>query len=362
MLNKNSGLDSQVFDTSASRMDKVVDKSPSGRIMLDLEKSYIQQEDREVLMHPQTGGLILFSRNYECPQQLGELVNEIRALRASLIIAVDHEGGRVQRFKEGFTRIPAMQKLGQFHDCEPEPALALTQDVGWLLAAELIAYGIDMSFAPVLDVDDDFSDVIGDRAFFSTPECVIELAGAFIDGMHSAGMAATGKHFPGHGSVKADSHLDLPVDERSMEEIEAHDVRPFKALIDRLDAIMPAHILVPAFDDALVGFSKSWLGGYLKEKLGYGGVIFSDDLSMFGATTVGDIRARVHSALDAGCDVALVCNSRKDAELALEYVEGQADLRGDSRLWRMRRSEQYSLPFLKTQARWQQTVEKLSKL
>ncbi|PCK10212.1 MAG: beta-N-acetylhexosaminidase [Alteromonadaceae bacterium] len=330
--------------------------------MLDLEKSHIQQEDREILMHPQTGGLILFSRNYECPQQLDELIKEIRALRAPLIIAVDHEGGRVQRFREGFTRIPAMQKLGQFHDSEPERALALTEDVGWLLASELIAYDIDMSFAPVLDIDDDFSDVIGDRAFFSNPESVIQLAGAFIDGMHSAGMAATGKHFPGHGSVKADSHLALPVDERSMAEIEAHDIRPFKALLNRLDAIMPAHIRVPAFDDELVGFSKPWLVDYLKGKLDYQGVIFSDDLSMFGAATVGDIRARVHSALDAGCDVALVCNSRKDAELALEYVEGQTSLRGDSRLWRMRRSEQYSLPMLKAQARWEQTVEQINKL
>ena len=237
--------------------------APYGRLMLDLAGLSLADNEREQLQNPHVGGVILFARNVETREQIGALVQEIRSASPQVLIAVDQEGGRVQRFRDGFTRFPPMQKLGDLVAQDSVTGLALTKDAGWLMASEVIACGLDISFAPVLDVDRDTSSIIGDRSFSDDPQAVIEVAQAFIDGMHEAGMAATGKHFPGHGGIVADSHLEAPVDRRSWTELEAHDVKPFDALSESLDGIMPAHITFPAVDPDSVGFSSFWLRDFL---------------------------------------------------------------------------------------------------
>jgi beta-N-acetylhexosaminidase len=252
--------------------------------MLDVEGKQLNDSDRRRLCHPLTGGVILFSRNYESPRQLEELTSEIHRLRSPpLLIAVDHEGGRVQRFREGFTRLPPMRALGAVWDEHPQRARHLARDAGYVLAAELRAHGVDLSFTPVLDLDFGNSAVIGNRAFHSQPEAVIELAGALIEGLALAGMAACGKHFPGHGFIAADSHTDVPVDPRSFAQIEAADLIPFRELGARgLSSVMPAHVIYPDVDDQPAGFSKIWLSQILRSQMKFQGVIFSDDLSMEG--------------------------------------------------------------------------------
>ena len=294
-----------------------------GLIMLDIEGRQLSEDDRKRLRHPLTGGVILFSRNYESAHQLEELTAEIHRLRRPpLLIAVDHEGGRVQRFREGFTRLPPMRALGAVWDEHPLRARHLARDAGYVLAAELRAHGIDLSFTPVLDLDFGNSAVIGDRAFHSQPEAVIELAGALIEGLTLAGMAACGKHFPGHGFIAADSHTDVPVDTRSLAQIEAADLIPFRELIAHgLSSIMPAHVIYPAVDDRPAGFSKIWLSQILRTQMKFQGVIFSDDLSMEGARVAGDIVARADAAIDAGCDMVLVCNRPDAADELLSRLQ-----------------------------------------
>ena len=294
-----------------------------GLVMLDVEGKQLNQADRGRLCHPLTGGVILFSRNYESPRQLEELTTEIHRLRRPpLLIAVDHEGGRVQRFREGFTRLPPMRALGAIWDAHPQRARHLARDAGYVLAAELRAHGIDLSFTPVLDLDFGNSAVIGDRAFHSQPQAVIDLAGALIEGLTLAGMAACGKHFPGHGFVAADSHTDVPVDTRSLAVIEAADLLPFRELVVRgLSAVMPAHVIYPAVDDRPAGFSKIWLSKILRSQMEFQGVIFSDDLSMEGARVAGDIVARAEAALNAGCDMVLVCNRPDAADELLNRLQ-----------------------------------------
>ena len=294
-----------------------------GLIMLDVEGKQLNEADRRRLCHPLTGGVILFARNYESPRQLEELTCEIHRLRRPpLLIAVDHEGGRVQRFREGFTRLPAMRALGAVWDEHPLRARHLARDAGYVLAAELRAHGIDLSFTPVLDLDFGNSAVIGDRAFHSQPEAVIELAGALIEGLALAGMAACGKHFPGHGFIATDSHTDVPVDTRSLAQIEAADLIPFRELIAHgLSSIMPAHVIYPAVDDRPAGFSKIWLSQILRTQMKFRGVIFSDDLSMEGARVAGDIVARADAAIDAGCDMVLVCNRPDAADELLSRLQ-----------------------------------------
>jgi len=294
-----------------------------GPVMIDIAGRTLTAADRATLLHPQVGGVILFTRNYHNRDQLQDLVGSIHELRhPALLVAVDHEGGRVQRFRDGFSSLPPAAYWGYIYDRDPEQALQLAAQSGGLMAAELRAVGVDFSFAPVLDLGRGISSVIGDRAFHPTPEGVTALARAYIQGMRGAGMAATGKHFPGHGSVVADSHLDLPVDSRSFAEIAAEDLRPFQDLRDDLAGVMPAHVVYPAVDPLPAGFSRFWLQDVLRAQLGFQGVIFSDDLSMAGAHQIGDYGQRAHAALAAGCNMVLVCNNRAGAWDVLNALEG----------------------------------------
>ena len=281
-----------------------------GPLLIDIEGLFLTKEDQQRLTHPWIGGVILFSRNYQDPVQLLELIQELHALRSPrLLITIDQEGGRVQRLTEGFTRLPCARAYNDLYQSEPTSALKLTENAGWLMATELGTLGIDMSFAPVLDVKLADSEVIGDRSFGDNPQHLTELAAAFINGMNRAGMKATGKHFPGHGGVKEDSHLCQPVDKRSLEQLKQLDLVPFKQLAKKkLAAIMTAHITYPNIDPHPATFSPYWLQKILRDEMGFGGVVFSDDLSMQGANTEADITQRVNRALTAGCDMVLICN------------------------------------------------------
>ncbi len=336
--------------------------SAAGPLMLDLQGATLSDEERDLLLRDPVGGVILFRRNFESPEQLCELTADIRAIRPQLLIAVDHEGGRVQRFRDGFTRLPPMAHLGQLCQETPAAALELARDCGWLLAAELIAHGIDLSFTPVLDLDCGISSVIGDRAFGARSEPVIALAGELMAGMHEAGMATTGKHFPGHGAVAADSHLELPIDERDYEAIEASDLRPFARFARcGLDAVMPAHVIYSRCDDQPAGFSAFWLQQVLRQRLGFEGVIFSDDLAMAGARIAGSFAERAAVALEAGCDMVLVCNDRAGAVEVLDWLRAK-QVPAAWRIRAMKASQAHSMAALVEQERWQDTRRKLDEL
>jgi beta-N-acetylhexosaminidase len=282
-----------------------------GRVMLGVEGPALSAGDYQRLRHPQVGAVILFARNYESPEQLRALTLSIKQVRdPPLLIAVDQEGGRVQRFREGFTAIPPMRALGERYDGDRQAALAEAERWGRLIADEIGAFGVDFSFTPVLDLDAGACAAIGDRAFHSAPHAVTDIAAALCRGLHAGRMATVGKHFPGHGCVAADSHVALPVDPRPFEEIEAADLVPFAKLARSraIDAVMPAHIVYPAVDDQPAGYSSRWLQDVLRGQIGFDGVIFSDDLEMAGAQGAGDIVARADLAVNAGCDMVLVCN------------------------------------------------------
>jgi len=307
-----------------------------GPVMADVQGLALDAAEREMLRHPLVGGVVLFARNFESPAQLGTLTAEIRALRdPELLIAVDHEGGRVQRFKQGFTLIPAMRRIGNLADRDTTLACATAEAAGRVLATELLSHGVDFSFAPVLDVDFGGSSVIGDRAFASSPALIAELAGALLRAMARAGMAGVGKHFPGHGHVRADSHVDVPVDDRDLARIEAADLVPYRLLIPQgLAGIMPAHVIYPKVDSRPAGFSEIWLKRILRGQLGFDGMIFSDDLSMEGASVAGNIVARGEAALAAGCDMVLVCNAPSEVARLLDGLRaGPLD---EARAGRMR--------------------------
>lgn len=335
-----------------------------GPIMLDVHGTSLTAEDKEILQHPLVGGLILFSRNFHSPEQLGQLNQNIRqTCGGDILIAVDHEGGRVQRFREGFSAIPAMGRLLAHCHNNLEQAKVLAKHCGSLMALEVQAVGIDISFAPVLDINN-ISEVIGDRSFANTPEMVTPLAQAFIDGMHVVGMLATGKHFPGHGSVQADSHIAMPVDLRSREEILALDILPFKELIaqQKLGAIMPAHIIFPAFDKNSVGFSSFWLQQMLRKELGFDGVIFSDDLSMKGASAGGGYIERSEAAQAAGCDMLLLCNNRAAAIEVIDSANLIIDKQSEQRLQRMLKTTQHNWTDLKKLPMWQQSTKYIAEV
>ncbi|MEZ5537477.1 MAG: beta-N-acetylhexosaminidase [Thiolinea sp.] len=335
-----------------------------GYVMLDLAGTELTAEDRELLQHPAVGGLIYFSRNFESAEQITALSSAIReAAGRPILLAVDHEGGRVQRFREQFTRLPPIASLGRNYDADPLQARQRAHKAGWLMAAEVRAVGIDFSFAPVLDLDYGTSGVIGDRAFHRDTHIVSELAQAYIEGMREAGMAATGKHFPGHGWVKADSHLAIPRDERSAEQIMAEDMQPFAALFKAgLDAVMPAHVIYEQVDSQPAGFSRVWLQDILRGQLQFDGVIFSDDLSMEGASVAGGYAERAEAALAAGCDMVLACNNRAGVIDILDNAKPEVSAASSQRLERMRGKAFMNRSALLEQEYWQQAVDEVSML
>jgi beta-N-acetylhexosaminidase len=321
--------------------------------MIDLAGLTVSALETEQLQHPQVGGIILFSRNFEDKNQLIELIKQVRHLRPELLIAVDHEGGRVQRFREGFSLLPAMGDILPAAKGDLTLAKQWAKECGFLMAIELLACDIDLSFAPVLDVNG-ISDVIGKRSFSALADEVSVLAEQFIIGMNEAGMAAVGKHFPGHGSVAADSHIAMPVDPRSKEQVEAFDMLPFKQLIGKkkLQGVMPAHVVYSHIDPNPAGFSTYWLQTILRQQLGFDGVIFSDDLGMKGASVAGDYLGRAKAALDAGCDMILVCNDPAGVNALLtEFVWPEAQPRHSG--LSLKGDTIQTLLALEQQTRWQ---------
>ena len=326
-----------------------------GVLMLDVQGLQLSSEDREVLAHPQVGGVILglFGRNFSSLLQLQELVASIRECNENLLLAVDQEGGRVQRFQQDFTRLPPLHVFGDAYDRDPERAVELARTCGWLMAAEVLSCGLDISFAPVLDLYRCESRIIADRAFSDHPAVVIALAQSFVRGMHEAGMKATGKHFPGHGSVIEDSHVELPVDDRSLEQLLATDLLPFVRCADVLDAVMPGHVVYPQVDRHCAALSRIWLQDILRQQLGYSGIIFSDDLTMAAAESAGDVVRRADLALQSGCDMILVCNNRPQALEVISWLDS-CDFPASDKLITMRSTNSQSRDQLKETERWQQ--------
>lgn len=334
-----------------------------GPVMFDLDGPELTAEEREILAHPAVGGVILFARNYVDPQQLSTLTGQIHSVRQPpLLVSVDQEGGRVQRFLRGFTPLPAVHLIGRRFDLEPEVAADLAEVCGWIMAAELRSVGVDLSFAPVLDLDWGISEVIGDRAFHRSPETVARLAGRYATGMKTAGMVATGKHFPGHGAVVVDSHRALPEDHRSYADI-AEDMRPYERLIPSLlEAVMPAHVVFSQLDNRPAGFSRWWLTEELRGRLGFQGVIFSDDLSMEAAAVAGDPPDRARAALEAGCDMILVCNNRDAAIKVIESLEKHSEPASQVRLARLHGKPAQERAALRASASWQDARARLGHL
>lgn len=326
-----------------------------GPLMIDVAGTELTAEDRELLGHPLVGGCILFTRNFHSIEQLEALVREVRAVRTpQLLVAVDHEGGRVQRFRKEFTVLPPMRTIGRQYDLDAAAGKQLARECGWLLAAELRAVNIDLSFAPVVDLDYGMSTVIGDRAFHRNPRVVAELAIVFMHGMRDAGMQATAKHFPGHGAVVPDSHVAMPVDRRPLVDLD-EDLYPYQRLIDNgLPSVMAAHVVFEDVDPLPAGFSGRWLQDELRRRMGFGGAIFSDDLSMAGAGVVGDMPERVRAALAAGCDMVPICNSRQGVLQVIESLRGSGDPSSQLRLARLHGRTGKDRLALRNTAEWQQ--------
>ncbi|QOJ31354.1 MAG: beta-N-acetylhexosaminidase [Gammaproteobacteria bacterium] len=334
-----------------------------GPLMIDVQGLALTDEERTRLADPLVGGVILFSRNFQDREQLRALTASIRAVRhPAPLIAVDQEGGRVQRFRSGFTALPALRWLGHEYEQDTDRARHLAFACGWIMAAELVEDGVDFSFAPCVDIDWGVSGVIGDRALHRDPEAVASLALSYMQGMRSAGMAAVAKHFPGHGAVAADSHHELPVDRRSLVEIE-EDMSPYRRLIDHgLGGVMVAHIRFPRVDARIASLSPLWLKGQLRRRLGFQGVIFTDDMSMAGAAAGGSASARVRQALEAGADMALVCNDPAAAAGVLRDLAGFSDPAAHARLVAMRARPQQGLetPALRERGEWKQATAQLA--
>jgi len=330
--------------------------------MVDIAGQALTPEDREVLRHPLVGSVILFTRNYADPAQLAALVASIRAVRSPpLLVAVDHEGGRVQRFRQGFSVLPPMRRVGQEYDLDARQGVAMARALSWLMAAELRAVGIDFSFAPCVDLDHGVSEIIGDRSFHSDAEVVAKLAMAAVAGMREAGMAATAKHFPGHGAVVADSHLALPVDRRELAHLAA-DIKPYRRLIPNdLAGVMMAHVLFPAVDRVPASFSRRWVTQILRGDLNFRGVVFADDLTMEGASAVGGIVERAEAALDAGCDVLPVCNRRESVLALLDGLRTVPGPASQARIRLMRGREAPGREALMASTRWRQCREWLAR-
>ena len=326
--------------------------------MIDLDSYFLSGDEIDLLSNRIIGGVILFSRNVKSRSQLTTLCQEIKYINPELLIAIDQEGGRVQRLERGYTNLPSMNQLAGYCSEDNFANISFAQDIGWLMASEVIASGLDISFAPVLDLDLQRSSIIGDRSFGDLPDKVIEIASLFIDGMNEAGMAATGKHFPGHGGIFADSHLEAPVDRRSWTQLSEHDLVPFVALASKLGGMMPAHITFPQIDPDSVGFSRFWLEDILRGKLGFTGVIFSDDLAMKGADVAGGYVQKAELALDAGCDMILVCNDRAGALEVLDYMN-EREIEGSARIGAMMKTVSRSWAQLENDPRRVATMAQL---
>lgn len=327
-------------------------------LLIDIEDKELTQEEVEILEHPLVSGLILFSRNFHDREQVEALIKSIRQrVKKPLLITIDQEGGRVQRFREGFTKLPAMQSFATLN--KPE----LAKEAGWLMAAEMFALDIDLSFAPVLDLGH-ICKAIGDRSFGETPETMLPVAEAFIDGMLEMGMATTGKHFPGHGHVIADSHLETPFDDRSKEAIFAEDIVPFTKLIEKnkLSAIMPAHVIYTQCDSQPASGSSYWLQEVLRKQLNFNGVIFSDDLGMKGAGFMGDFTERSEKALKAGCDLLLLCNEPEGVVQVLDNLKYEPTQVQKERHLSLMKRKQVSWRELEASSRWQQSSQQLAQL
>lgn len=329
---------------------------PLGPVMMDLVATQISAAERELLQNPLIGGVILFTRNFESIEQITALISEIHAVRSPhLLVAIDHEGGRVQRFHEGFTRLPPANVFGKMYRDDPDKARQYAEQAGWLLAAELRAIGVDFSFAPVLDLAHGVSGVIGDRAYHAKPDIVATLAYASMHGMLRAGMHAVGKHFPGHGGVVEDSHLALPVDHRDLETLLKEDIVPFaKMIANDLSGIMPAHVIYDQVDDKPAGYSKIWLQDILRKRLKFQGVIFSDDLSMEAAGVAGGYGSRAQHALEAGCDMVLVCNHPEAVVEVVEQLRGYSNPTSQLRIVRMHGKRDISYAELHDSYDWKQ--------
>jgi beta-N-acetylhexosaminidase len=327
-----------------------------GPVMVDLAGIALEPVERELLAHPQVGSVILFTRNYESPEQLARLTAEIHGVRSPpLLVAVDQEGGRVQRFRQGFTRLPPLREVGRRYAAHRGEGLALARQLGWLMAAELRTAGVDLSFAPCLDLDYGLSSVIGDRALHADAAAVAELGVAYMLGMRDAGMAATGKHFPGHGAVAADSHVELPVDRRAWPDLEA-DLQPYRRLIaNGLPAVMVAHVVFPEVDDKPASLSRRWIGDVLRGELGFQGAVFADDLSMAGAAAFGGIAERAALAREAGCDVLPVCNNRAAVVELLDAMRATPEPVSRMRLVRLH-GRDIAAASIASDARWQAAV------
>lgn len=312
-----------------------------GPLMTDIDGPTLTDEERDLLAHPSIGGVLLFARNFIDVNQLRVLCSELAALKfPRLLVAVDHEGGRIQRFRQGFSRVPAMGTLGALYAESAERAMKSAYDYGATIGAELSAVGIDLCLAPVLDRDNGASEVIGNRAFSGVIEQIIALARSFRLGLNHVGMAATGKHFPGHGAVSSDSHKELPVDRRPFDDIESHDLAIFKALIDDgIESLMTAHVRFTSLDVQPATFSRTWIDGVLRRRLRYNGAVLSDDLNMEAARSVGSMADRVQQALTAGCDMALICNDRPGLMATLKSMTPENDLLASARLHRLYRTE-----------------------
>ena len=326
--------------------------------MIDINGKYLSEEDKFLISNKHVGGLILFSRNFESFEQLKGLIREVNSIKENIVIAVDQEGGRVQRFKNEFFEIPSMQEISRF--AKENDDKEIFTDLAWLISSELIAAGVDINFAPVLDIDDKTSSIIGDRSFSNKVLEVIEFTSKYIDGMHEAGMKSTGKHFPGHGGVYEDSHLQLPVDKRTMEDLIISDIRPYIELRDKLDVVMCAHILFPEIDSNIPSFSKIWIEDILKNELNYQGLILSDDLSMEGAGEE-DCSIKTRNALQAGCDMAIICNNRNNVKTVLNFLD---DIKIDpiSDISRMKKRKQVDWHNLQINQRTIKIKEKLKNI
>jgi len=329
-----------------------------GSVMVDIAGTQLQSHEIERLMDPLVAGVILFTRNFESVEQLKALTDAVHALRhPRLLIGVDHEGGRVQRFRAGFTHIPPMRVLGQLHETNPQLSYDYAEKIGWLLATELLAVGVDFSFAPVVDLDYGGSKVIGDRAFAMNPQTVSALAFHVMSGMRKAGMASVAKHFPGHGFIEADTHTEMAIDGRSFAEIEQKDLQPFLNLIENgVDAVMPAHVIYSQVDSKPAGFSAHWLQTVLRQTCHFEGAIISDDMSMKAATEFGTASERVLSALQAGCDLVLVCNDPDAADEVLSKVNWHATALSHARLIRLHAHKKMDYNKLQYNPLWQAAV------